>query len=63
MIMKNGIGPAEATAESERLDALARVAHDAWCSEDDWDEMDGEARDGWVDVVRAVLAAADSGRK
>jgi hypothetical protein len=46
------------------MDALARVAHDAWCSENDWDGLDAEARGDWVNVVRDVLAAAGaSGRK
>lgn len=39
------------------MEALAKVAHDAWCSEDDWDELDGDARGDWVNVARDVIAA------
>jgi hypothetical protein len=35
-----------------------RAAHDAWCAEDDWDELDGEARDLWETAARAAIAAA-----
>jgi hypothetical protein len=35
-----------------------RAAHDAWCAEDDWDELDGEARDLWETAAQAAIAAA-----
>lgn len=33
------------------------AAHNAWCAEDDWDELDSEARDLWEAAARAAIAA------
>lgn len=35
-----------------------RAAHDTWCAEDDWDDLDDEARELWEDTGLAAHAAA-----
>jgi hypothetical protein len=45
------------------MDALSKItpgqaAHNAWCSEDDWDELDSEARGLWETAAQAAIAAA-----
>ena len=35
-----------------------RAAHDTWCADDDWDELDDEARELWEDAARAAIDAA-----
>jgi hypothetical protein len=36
-----------------------RAVHDAWCADDDWDEMDDEARSLWEAAFLAGLAVAN----
>lgn len=33
-----------------------RAAHDTWCADDDWDELDDEARGLWEDAAQAAIA-------
>lgn len=35
-----------------------QAAHNAWCADDDWDQLDGEARDLWETAARAAIGAA-----
>jgi hypothetical protein len=30
-----------------------KAAHDTWCADDDWDELDDEARSLWEDAAQA----------
>jgi hypothetical protein len=30
-----------------------KAAHDTWCADDDWDQLDDEARDLWEDTAQA----------
>lgn len=34
-----------------------RVAHDTWCADDDWDELNAGERALWEDVAQAGHAA------
>jgi hypothetical protein len=34
-----------------------RAAHDTWCAEDDWDQLDDEARELWEETARQAHAA------
>jgi hypothetical protein len=34
-----------------------KAAHDTWCRDDDWDELDDEARDLWEATAQAGHAA------
>lgn len=34
-----------------------KAAHDTWCAEDDWDELDDETRELWEETARAAIAA------
>lgn len=43
-------------------EAPGKAAHDAYCADDDWDELDEEARDLWVHV-ELVSADAVSARR
>jgi len=45
------------------MSALSKVtpgqaAHNAWCAEDDWDQLDSEARSLWETAAQAAIAAA-----
>jgi hypothetical protein len=35
-----------------------KAAHDTWCADDDWHELDDEARDLWEQTAQAGAAAA-----
>lgn len=35
-----------------------KAAHDTWCADGDWDELDGEARELWEDAAQAAIVAA-----
>jgi hypothetical protein len=44
------------------MSALSKItpgqaAHNAWCSEDDWYELDSEARSLWETAAKAAIAA------
>ncbi len=34
-----------------------QAAHDTWCADDDWDELDDEARALWEETAQADHAA------
>ena len=35
-----------------------KAAHDTWCADDDWDELDDEARELWEDAAQAAIDTA-----
>ena len=40
----------------KRNETPGRAAHDTWCAEDDWDELDGDERDLWEATAEAAIA-------
>jgi hypothetical protein len=43
--------------EAVRKITPGRAAHDTWCADDDWDELDDEERDLWEATAQAGHAA------
>jgi hypothetical protein len=55
--------PSVTSSKEEEMDPLSKItpgqaAHDTWCADDDWDELDDEERDLWEDAAKAAIAAA-----
>jgi hypothetical protein len=56
------LAPGAAAEYAALTGALGKItpgqaAHDAWCAEDDWDQLDSEARGLWETAAQAAIAA------
>jgi hypothetical protein len=47
----------EMTMEALNKITPGQAAHNAWCAEDDWGELDSEARGLWETAAQAAIAA------